>query len=53
MSNWIVESGDRGHIEESPEIVSPLLKEVDDWFGTPAWGKDQWFNCAVYTFLCL
>ncbi|WP_345320503.1 sulfatase [Novipirellula rosea] len=41
LDTWIVESGDRGHIEESPEIVAPFLKEMDDWFGTPAWAKDQ------------
>ena len=41
METWIIESGDRGHIPESPEIVAPFLKEMHDWFGTPDWAKNQ------------
>lgn len=37
---WMVESGDRGHIKERPEIVAPFLKEMHDWFGTPSWASD-------------
>ena len=41
METWIIESGDRGHIPESPEIIAPFLKEMHDWFGTPDWAKGQ------------
>ena len=41
METWIIESGDRGHIPESPEVVAPFLKEMHDWFGTPDWAKGQ------------
>jgi len=41
MDTWIIESGDRGHIPESPEIIAPFLKEMHDWFGTPDWAKGQ------------
>ena len=41
MDTWMVESGDRGHIAEPPEIVAPFVKEMHDWFGTPAWAKVQ------------
>ena len=34
---WSTETGDRGAIPESPEIVRPFEKEMHDWFGTPAW----------------
>lgn len=37
LDAWIVESGDRGHIPEPPEVVAPFAKEMHDWFGTPAW----------------
>lgn len=40
MDTWIVESGDRGHIPESPETVAPFVKEMDEWFGTPAWVEE-------------
>lgn len=41
LDTWIVESGDRGHIAEAPEIVAPFLKEMHDWFGTPEWSKTE------------
>ncbi|MEK6235753.1 MAG: sulfatase [Planctomycetales bacterium] len=41
MDTWMVESGDRGHIPESPEVVAPFLKEMHDWFGTPDWAKEK------------
>ncbi|MCH2060617.1 MAG: sulfatase [Verrucomicrobiales bacterium] len=41
METWIIESGDRGHIPEPPEVVAPFLKEMHDWFGTPDWAKGQ------------
>ena len=41
METWTIESGDRGHIPEPPEVVAPFLKEMHDWFGTPDWAKGQ------------
>lgn len=41
LDTWMVESGDRGHILEPPEIVAPFVKEMDNWFGTPDWAKDE------------
>jgi len=38
---WITETGDRGQFPEPPEIVAPFVKEMHDWFGTPAWVKKQ------------
>ena len=38
---WMVETGDRGGIPEPPEVVAPFTKEMDDWFGTPAWVKQD------------
>lgn len=40
LDTWIVESGDRGHIPEPPEIVTPFTKEMHDWFGTPEWVEE-------------
>ena len=40
LDTWTVETGDRGHIPEPPEVVAPFLKEMHDWFGTPDWVKD-------------
>ncbi|RMF36934.1 MAG: sulfatase [Planctomycetota bacterium] len=37
LDTWIVETGDRGHILEPPEVVAPFLDEMDAWFGTPDW----------------
>lgn len=37
METWMVETGDRGHIPESPEVVAPFVKEMHEWFGTPDW----------------
>ncbi len=39
LDTWMVETGDRGHIPESREVVAPFEKEMHDWFGTPAWAK--------------
>ena len=39
LDTWIVETGDRGDIPEPPEVVAPFEKEMDAWFGTPAWYK--------------
>jgi arylsulfatase A-like enzyme len=41
LDTWIAETGDRGHIPETPEIVAPFVKEMHDWFGTPAWVEDE------------
>jgi N-sulfoglucosamine sulfohydrolase len=37
LETWIVETGDRGAVPESAEVVAPFEKEMHDWFGTPAW----------------
>lgn len=34
---WQIETGDRGEWPEPPEIVTPFIKEMHDWFGTPGW----------------
>ncbi|MFO1484233.1 MAG: sulfatase [Verrucomicrobiaceae bacterium] len=39
LDTWIVETGDRGAIQEPPGIVVPFAKEMDAWFGTPKWFK--------------
>jgi len=26
---------------EPDEVVAPFIKEMDDWFGTPAWALQQ------------
>lgn len=39
LDTWMVETGDRGHIPEPPEVVAPFLKEMHDWFGTPDWAE--------------
>ncbi|MDZ4402545.1 sulfatase [Prosthecobacter sp.] len=39
LETWIVESGDRGGIQEAPEVYAPFEKEMDAWFGTPKWFK--------------
>jgi N-sulfoglucosamine sulfohydrolase len=36
---WIVETGDLGARPEAPEIVTPFVKEMHDWFGTPPWAR--------------
>jgi N-sulfoglucosamine sulfohydrolase len=37
LDTWIIETGDRGHITEAPEIRAPFEKEMHRWFGTPDW----------------
>ncbi|NND31826.1 MAG: sulfatase [Saprospiraceae bacterium] len=37
LDEWMIETGDLGHIPEPPEIVTPFEKEMHDWFGTPDW----------------
>lgn len=39
LDTWMVETGDRGHIPEPPEILAPFLQEMHDWFGTPDWAE--------------
>lgn len=39
LDTWIVETGDRGHILEPPEVVAPFEQEMHEWFGTPDWAK--------------
>lgn len=40
MDTWIVETGDRGHLLEPPEVVAPFEIEMHNWFGTPAWALE-------------
>jgi N-sulfoglucosamine sulfohydrolase len=37
LDTWIIETADRGHIPEPPEVVAPFTQEMHDWFGTPDW----------------
>ena len=37
LDQWMVETGDRGEINESRAVVAPFEKEMHDWFGTPEW----------------
>jgi arylsulfatase A-like enzyme len=37
LDTWMTETGDRGAIPEPPGLVAPFEKEMDAWFGTPAW----------------
>ncbi len=39
LDTWMTETGDRGGIVEPAEVVAPFEKEMDAWFGTPAWFK--------------
>jgi arylsulfatase A-like enzyme len=41
LETWMSETGDRGHIPEPPAVVAPFTKEMHDWFGTPAWWKQD------------
>ncbi len=41
LDAWIVETNDRGAVPEPPEVVAPFAKEMDAWFGTPAWHRQQ------------
>lgn len=36
---WITETGDRGRLLESREVVAPFEQEMHEWFGTPSWHK--------------
>jgi len=41
LDTWMTETGDLGGQLEPPEIVVPFVKEMDHWFGTPAWYRKQ------------
>lgn len=41
MDTWITETGDLGAQLESAEIVAPFVKEMEAWFGTPAWFENK------------
>jgi len=41
LETWIAETSDRGFWPEPDEVVAPFIKEMDDWFGTPAWALQQ------------
>jgi N-sulfoglucosamine sulfohydrolase len=40
LDTWMIETGDRGHIAEPPEIVAPFTREMHEWFGTPSWASE-------------
>ncbi len=37
LEKWIEETHDQGRVPESPEVLAPFVKEMHEWFGTPAW----------------
>jgi arylsulfatase A-like enzyme len=37
LDTWIVETGDRGHLAEPPEVIARFRREMHQWFGTPDW----------------
>ncbi len=37
LDTWMYETGDRGAIPEPTSVVARFTKEMDEWFGTPAW----------------
>jgi hypothetical protein len=39
LDTWMFETGDLGAIPEAASIIAPFEKEMDQWFGTPAWAK--------------
>ena len=39
LDTWMIETKDRGYLTEPRHIVAPFTKEMDDWFGTPAWAR--------------
>lgn len=39
LDTWMIETGDRGHVAEPPEIIAPFAREMHEWFGTPEWYK--------------
>lgn len=39
LDTWMVETGDRGAVQEPAEVVAPFAQEMHEWFGTPAWVK--------------
>jgi hypothetical protein len=39
LDTWIIETGDRGHLSEPPEIAAAQVKEMHEWFGTPPWHR--------------
>ncbi len=41
LERWIEETHDQGRVLERPEVVAPFVKEMHDWFGTPAWAAEN------------
>ena len=41
LDTWMVDTGDRGGVPEPAEVVAPFAKEMDAWFGTPAWARNR------------
>ena len=39
LETWMAETGDRGEFLEPSEVVTPFIKEMHDWFGTPSWAE--------------
>ncbi len=40
LDTWMAETGDRGAIPEAREVIAPIEKEMDEWFGTPGWARE-------------
>lgn len=41
LDTWMIETGDLGDQMEDPSIVAPFVSEMDEWFGTPEWYKEE------------
>lgn len=39
LDAWMVETNDQGGVSEPEDVVAPFAKEMDEWFGTPAWAR--------------
>jgi len=39
LAVWMVETRDRGHIPEPPEVIRRQEREMHEWFGTPSWAE--------------
>ncbi len=41
LERWIAETHDQGRVLEPPVVVAPFVKEMHEWFGTPAWATNK------------
>jgi arylsulfatase A-like enzyme len=37
LDKWIEDTNDQGRFFEPPDVVAKFDREMDEWFGTPAW----------------